>query len=97
MFNLSIKYSTSTCTYIKMCFRFMIACVYISGVKVLLSRRTSRRFVAGRILADIEIKLNFLLSKVSVSLDTALTYNPSLLILFVSFLNLVIVFSYVGI
>ncbi|XP_064401975.1 integrator complex subunit 3-like isoform X2 [Halichondria panicea] len=35
-----------------------------TGLKVLLSRRTSRRFVAGRILVDAEIKLNFLLSKV---------------------------------
>lgn len=35
-----------------------------SGVHQLLSRRTSRRFVAGRIVTDAEIKLNFLLSKV---------------------------------
>ena len=34
------------------------------GVAQMLSRRTSRRFIAGRILVDIEIKLNFLLSKV---------------------------------
>jgi len=33
-------------------------------VGVLLSRRTSRRFIAARIVADAEIKLNFLLSKV---------------------------------
>ena len=34
------------------------------GVAQFLSRRTSRRFIAGRILVDVEIKLNFLLSKV---------------------------------
>ena len=34
------------------------------GVAQLLSRRTSRRFIAGRILVDVEIKLNFLLAKV---------------------------------
>ena len=34
------------------------------GVAQMLSRRTSRRFIAGRILVDVEIKLNFLLSKV---------------------------------
>ena len=33
------------------------------GVAQMLSRRTSRHFIAGRILVDIEIKLNFLLSK----------------------------------
>ena len=34
------------------------------GVSQILSRRTSRRFVAGRIVTDSEIKMNFLLSKV---------------------------------
>ena len=34
------------------------------GTSQLLSRRTSRRFIAGRILVDVEIKLNFLLAKV---------------------------------
>ena len=36
----------------------------IIGVTQILTRRTSRRFVAGRIVTDSEIKLNFLLSKV---------------------------------
>jgi integrator complex subunit 3 len=35
-----------------------------TGIGQVLSRRTSRRFVAGRIVTDSEIKVNFLLSKV---------------------------------
>ena len=34
------------------------------SIAQILSRRTSRRFIAGRILVDVEIKLNFLLAKV---------------------------------
>ena len=34
------------------------------GMAQMLSRRTSRHFIAGRILVDVAIKLNFLLSKV---------------------------------
>ncbi len=34
------------------------------GIQQLLTKRTSRRFIAGRIVTDAEIKLNFLLSKV---------------------------------
>ena len=35
-----------------------------ADVYQLLGRRTSRRFVAGRVLPEVEIKINFLLSKV---------------------------------
>ncbi|CAI8028680.1 Integrator complex subunit 3 [Geodia barretti] len=36
----------------------------LTDVHQVLSRRTSRRFIAGRVLPEVEIKLNFLLSKV---------------------------------
>ena len=36
----------------------------LAGISHLLSRRTSRRFIGGRILVEVEIKLTFLLSKV---------------------------------
>ena len=40
------------------------------GLQQILSKRTSRRFIAGRIVPDAEVKLNFLLSKVLLSLIT---------------------------
>ena len=43
-------------------------CPQCLGVAQILSRRTSRRFIAGRILVDVEIKLNFLLAKVKFGL-----------------------------
>ena len=38
--------------------------MYILVAQLCEKYHTSRRFIAGRILVDIEIKLNFLLSKV---------------------------------
>ena len=36
------------------------------GLEELLNIRTSRRFIAGRLTSDMETKLNFLTSKVSI-------------------------------
>ena len=38
------------------------------------SKRTSRRFVAGRIVTDSEIKMNFLLSKVNQSINQSINH-----------------------
>ena len=42
-------------------------CMY-TGLEELLNIRTSRRFIAGRLTSDMETKLNFLTSKVKMTL-----------------------------
>lgn len=39
-----------------------------TGLEELLNIRTSRRFIAGRLTSDMETKLNFLTSKVKITL-----------------------------